>query len=134
MENEYLVKFLHCENFFALQNSAAKGCALCAQFLRSLVSRGEADVLRETTMDLLNKGIIPQRSWIGVVSLSRIMSRQDAVQNCLLLELRFYLDGIEEEDVESESSSDSAKHFFNEVSCRVAGKVVMIPATTSGKA
>jgi hypothetical protein len=134
LDNEYLVKFLHCESIFALQISVARGCTLCAQFLRSLASRGEADILRETTIDLLNKGIIPQRSWIRIASLSRIMSRQDAVENCLLLELRFYLDGIEEEDLESESSSDSAKYFFNEVSCRVAGKVVMIPAITSRKA
>jgi hypothetical protein len=133
LENEYQVKFFHCASIFDLQISAASGCALCAQFLRNLASRGEADVLRAATINLLNKGYLPQRSWIRVASLSRIVSKGNAVGDSLLLELRFYLDGIEEEESDSGSGSGRENELFDEVSCRVAGKVILLPSLISRK-
>lgn len=76
VEDEYQARFLHCDNIFALQVSAARGCPLCGQFLRNLVSRGELETAQNATIDLLNNGLIAARSWIRVVSFHRIISSQ----------------------------------------------------------
>jgi hypothetical protein len=90
VEDEYEVKFPHNDNIFALQAAAARGCALCGQFIRSLVLRGEEEILREATIDLFNKGSTSSTGWVRVVSFSRILfRRQQIFAGCRFLELGF---------------------------------------------
>jgi len=110
IEDEYQVKFSHCENIFALQMSATQGCPLCGQFLQNLASRGELDLARDATIELFNNGSLPSRWWVRVISLKRILSSWSsaALADCKLLELRFRLDNLEVEGGESDLSESQS--------------------------
>lgn len=146
IEDEYQVRFSHCESIFALQTSATQGCSLCGQFLRNLASRGELDTARDSTIELFNNGLLPSRCWIRVISFNRILSsRKAASADCKLLELRFCLEKLEVEgdsgDIDSsEGQSDSEDNAayeaveFEDIGVRSPSefvcKVILMPANT----
>ena len=149
VEDEYQARFLHCDNIFALQVSAVRGCPLCGQFLQNLTSRGELETAQNATTDLLNKGFITERSWIRIVSFQRIISscRQGLMPaDCRLLELRFRFENFEEEEEDSEEDAEYSSQrrrtgwgedSFEEVRNRAPDdsvcKVILLPVLGTGK-
>jgi hypothetical protein len=149
VEDEYQARFLHCDNIFALQVSAAKGCPLCGQFLQNLTSRGELETAQNATIDLLNKGLIGERSWIRTVSFQRIISsrRQGLMPaDCRLLELRFRFENFEEEEEDSEEDTEYSSQrqrtggwedAFEDVGKKAPDdsvcKVILLPVLSTGK-
>lgn len=141
VEDEEETRFLHHENVFALQGSAQNGCPLCGQFLQNLENRLEADTLRDATIESFNKGLFVRAGRIRVVSLSRVMSRGEDLQDCKLVELQFGVRDIEDEldtdkmfkrvedDWEAEGYADTyTDPRYNDFTC----KVFMTPAPGTG--
>src|SRR3954464_1996987 len=90
-----LSRWRHCENIYALRTSANAGCHLCSQFYRNLVSRGLADELLDSTVELLNQGLPVGPGRVMVIPFDRLLS--GARSECLLLELHFRVPRIETE-------------------------------------
>lgn len=68
LEDEYSARFPHCENIFALIESARNGCYLCSQFLRNLEIRGIVEILQGLTVDVMNCGWTGYHGYVMVIS------------------------------------------------------------------